>query len=141
MRAERPISRMFSQSKANRICKPDTSERAGGWSQPGRLFGAKTQRAFSNASRRTDALTREGSGCQHYDRHYLDGSPDIGFDSYDRFFPNQDTLPQGGFGNLIALPLQKQPRERGNSLFLDDDFNPHADQWVFLSSIGKIDRA
>ncbi len=71
----------------------------------------------------------------------MERRPDIGFDSYDRFFPNQDTLPQGGFGNLIALPLQKQPRERGNSLFLDDDFNPHADQWAFLSSVGKIGRA
>ncbi|MGA9625226.1 MAG: DEAD/DEAH box helicase family protein [Bryobacteraceae bacterium] len=71
----------------------------------------------------------------------MEHRPDVGFDSYDRFFPNQDTLPQGGFGNLIALPLQKQPRERGNSLFLDDDFNPHADQWAFLSSVGKTGRA
>ena len=47
----------------------------------------------------------------------MERRPDVGLDSYDRFFPNQDTLPQGGFGNLIALPLQKQPRERGNSLF------------------------
>jgi len=70
----------------------------------------------------------------------MERRPDIGFDSYDRLFPNQDTLPQGGFGNLIALPLQKQPRERGNSVFLDDDFNPHADQWAFLSSVGKIGR-
>ena len=52
----------------------------------------------------------------------MERRPDIGLDSYDRFFPNQDTLPQGGFGNLIALPLQKQPRELGNSVFLDDDF-------------------
>ena len=66
---------------------------------------------------------------------------EIGLDSYDRLFPSQDTLPKGGFGNLIALPLQKQPRERGNSVFLDDDFNPHADQWAFLSSVGKIGRA
>ena len=49
----------------------------------------------------------------------MERRPDIGLDSYDRFFPNQDTLPQGGFGNLIALPLQKQPRELGNSVFLD----------------------
>ena len=35
----------------------------------------------------------------------MDRRPDIGLDSYDRFFPNQDTLPNGGFGNLIALPL------------------------------------
>ena len=54
----------------------------------------------------------------------MERRPDIGLDSYDRFFPNQDTLPQGGFGNLIALPLQKQPREHGNSVFLDDHFDP-----------------
>ena len=48
--------------------------------------------------------------------------PDIGLDSYDRLFPNQDTMPQGGFGNLIALPLQKGPRQQDNSVFLDDDF-------------------
>ena len=50
----------------------------------------------------------------------MERRPDIGLDSYDRFFPNQDTLPQGGFGNLIALPLQKRPRESGNSVFLDE---------------------
>jgi hypothetical protein len=54
----------------------------------------------------------------------MDRCPDIGFDSYDRFFPSQDTMPTGGFGNLIALPLQGRPREMGNSVFLDDDFRP-----------------
>ncbi len=43
----------------------------------------------------------------------MERRPDVGLQSYDRFFPNQDTLPKGGFGNLIALPLQKQPRELG----------------------------
>jgi len=62
----------------------------------------------------------------------------IGLDSYDRLFPNQDTLPKGGFGNLIALPLQKGPREKGNSIFLDENFQPHLDQWAFLSSVCKI---
>jgi superfamily II DNA or RNA helicase/very-short-patch-repair endonuclease len=71
----------------------------------------------------------------------MERRPDIGLDSYDRFFPNQDTLPQGGFGNLIALPLQKQPRERGNSVFLDDEFKPHSDQWAFLASVEKIGRS
>ena len=70
----------------------------------------------------------------------MDHQPGIGLDSYDRFFPNQDTLPQGGFGNLIALPLQNVPRERGNSVFLDDDFAPCADQWAALSAIRQIDR-
>jgi superfamily II DNA or RNA helicase len=53
--------------------------------------------------------------------------------SYDRLFPNQDTLPRGGFGNLIALPLQHGPRQMGNTVFVDDHFVPHADQWHFLS--------
>jgi superfamily II DNA or RNA helicase len=55
--------------------------------------------------------------------------------SYDRLFPNQDTMPKGGFGNLIALPLQKESRERGNSVFVDDDLQPFPDQWAFLASI------
>lgn len=70
----------------------------------------------------------------------MDRRPNIGLDSYDRFFPNQDTLPQGGFGNLIALPLQKQPRESGNSVFLDAGLVPRADQWAFLSEVRKINR-
>ena len=71
----------------------------------------------------------------------MEGRPDIGLDSYDRLFPNQDTMPQGGFGNLIALPLQKGPREQGNSVFLDDDLVPWADQWAFLASVRRIGRA
>jgi len=62
----------------------------------------------------------------------------IGLSSYDRFFPSQDTMPKGGFGNLIALPLQRRPREKGNSVFLDDDFVPYPGQWEFLSSIEKM---
>jgi superfamily II DNA or RNA helicase/very-short-patch-repair endonuclease len=70
----------------------------------------------------------------------MERHPEIGFDSYDRFFPNQDTLPAGGFGNLIALPLQKAARDRMNSLFLDDRLEPHDDQWAFLSSVERIGR-
>jgi hypothetical protein len=55
--------------------------------------------------------------------------------SYDRLFPNQDRMPKGGFGNLIALPLQKKAREHGCSVFVDDDLKPYADQWAFLASI------
>ena len=55
--------------------------------------------------------------------------------SYDRLFPNQDTMPKGGFGNLIALPLQKVPRENGGSVFVDDTLQPHPDQWAFLASL------
>ena len=58
--------------------------------------------------------------------------------SYDRFFPNQDTLPKGGFGNLIALPLQKRPRENGFSIFVDDQLQPFGDQWAYLKSVKKM---
>ena len=64
--------------------------------------------------------------------------PELGFDSYDRFFPSQDTLPRGGFGNLIALPLQAKPREKGNSLFVDENFRPYADQWSYLSAVQRM---
>ena len=59
--------------------------------------------------------------------------------SYDRLFPNQDTMPKGGFGNLIALPLQKKPRENGCSVFVDEALNPYPDQWAFLASIVRMD--
>ncbi len=68
----------------------------------------------------------------------MEKRPEIGFESYDRFFPSQDTLPKGGFGNLIALPLQKMPRDKGNTLFLDEAFTPFPDQWAFLSSIQRM---
>ncbi len=70
----------------------------------------------------------------------MERRPEIGLDSYDRFFPSQNTLPKGGFGNLIALPLQKKPREQGHSLFLDENFVPHQDQWAFLSSLRRMNR-
>lgn len=62
----------------------------------------------------------------------------VGLDSYDRLFPNQDTMPKGGFGNLIALPLQKTPREAGNGVFVDMEFRPYMDQWSFLSSVQRM---
>lgn len=58
--------------------------------------------------------------------------------SYDRLFPNQDTMPKGGFGNLIALPLQKKPRGAGYSMFVDDELRVYPDQWGFLASIGRM---
>jgi superfamily II DNA or RNA helicase len=70
----------------------------------------------------------------------MEGRPDIGLDSYDRLFPNQDTMPHGGFGNLIALPLQKGPRKQDNSVFIDGNLEPWADQWAFLASVGRIGR-
>jgi len=62
----------------------------------------------------------------------------VPLESYDRLFPNQDTLPKGGFGNLIALPLQGVPRREGNSVFIDENLQPYNDQWAFLSSLRKI---
>jgi len=67
------------------------------------------------------------------ERHYA-----LGLDSYDRLFPSQDTMPKGGYGNLIALPLQRGPREKGNSVFLDDQLQPYDDQWALLSSIKRL---
>lgn len=62
----------------------------------------------------------------------------MSFNSYDRFFPNQDYLPEGGFGNLVALPLQGQARRRENSVFVDNDFLVYKDQWAFLYNLKKI---
>jgi superfamily II DNA or RNA helicase/very-short-patch-repair endonuclease len=70
----------------------------------------------------------------------MDRHPEAGLDSYDRLFPNQDTMPRGGFGNLIALPLQRDPRARGNSVFVDAELEPYPDQWAYLSSLQKISR-
>lgn len=67
--------------------------------------------------------------CAMSERH------EIKFSSYDRLFPNQDTLPKGGIGNLIALPLQANARKNNNSVFVDENFQPYDDQWSFLSNI------
>ena len=63
------------------------------------------------------------------------------FRSYDRMFPNQDTMPNGGFGNLVALPLQGKARKNGNSLFVDNDFLSFSDQWAYLSLVKKYHRS
>ncbi len=70
----------------------------------------------------------------------MERRPELGLASYDRLFPNQDTLPKGGFGNLIALPLQKIPRAGGHSSFVDDSLSPWPDQWAFLSAIRRLSR-
>ncbi|MDP2744206.1 MAG: DEAD/DEAH box helicase family protein, partial [Dehalococcoidia bacterium] len=66
-------------------------------------------------------------------RHYR-----LSMDSYDRLFPNQDTLPKGGLGNLISLPLQKTPSAKGNSVFVNDGLEAYKDQWAFLASLGRL---
>ena len=60
------------------------------------------------------------------------------FKSYDRFFPNQDRLPDGGFGNLVALPLQGKARKEGNSVFVDESFMAYEDQWNYLLGTKRI---
>ena len=59
--------------------------------------------------------------------------------SYDRMFPSQDVMPKGGFGNLIALPLQKSARQRQCSVFVDEHWQPYPDQWAFLQGLARID--
>ena len=83
---------------------------------------AKTGRYLGNAIL-TEAMERDGR---------------LSFKSYDRFFPNQDFMPAGGLGNLVALPLQGKARKNGNSVFVNDDFVPFADQWSYLQGMKKI---
>jgi superfamily II DNA or RNA helicase len=66
---------------------------------------------------------------------------ELSMGSYDRLFPNQDTMPRGGFGNLIALPLQYEPRQQGNTVFVDTSFQPYEDQWSYLASLSRISPA
>ncbi len=60
--------------------------------------------------------------------------------SYDRFFPNQDYIPDGGFGNLIALPLQYISRKDGRTLFVNDEFIPFHNQWEYLAGVKRLSR-
>jgi hypothetical protein len=83
------------------------------------------------------AITARKLGCLLLTRT-MERRHQVGLDSYDRFFPNQDTMPKGGFGNLIALPLQFAPRKAGNSVFIDSDFRVLPDQWQFLSTIRRL---
>lgn len=70
----------------------------------------------------------------------MEKRPEIGLGSYDRMFPNQDTMPKGGFGNLIALPFQGHAVPMGNTLLLDDALQPVRDQWTYLKSIRRMTR-
>src|SRR5208283_5492875 len=83
------------------------------------------------------AITARKLGCVLLTRT-MERRHQVGLDSYDRFFPNQDTMPKGGLGNLIALPLQKFPRSEGNIVFVYSEFRPHQDQWAFLASVERM---
>ena len=86
------------------------------------------------------AATARKMGC-HIITETMANRHKLGMDSYDRLFPSQDTMPRGGFGNLIALPLQHGPRQEGNSVFLNDDLAafPDEQQWTHLASVKRID--
>lgn len=94
-------------------------------------FFFKRQYSASQARKFGTTLLTHAMGQRH----------EISFSSYDRLFPNQDTMPEGGYGNLIALPLQKKAREKGNSVFIDENFDPWPDQWAFLSQVSRLDEA
>ena len=83
------------------------------------------------------AITARKLGCVTLTRA-MERRHQLGLDSYDRLFPNQDTMPKGGLGNLIALPLQLAPRKAHNSVFIDPEFNPYPDQWEFLATIKRM---
>ena len=71
----------------------------------------------------------------------MSGRHELAMRSYDRLFPNQDTMPKGGFGNLIALPLQREPRGERNSVFVEidhPDLAPYPDQWAFLAALTRV---
>ena len=62
------------------------------------------------------------------------------FDTYDRMIPAQDKLPEGGLGNLVALPLQGRAVKNGNSVFVDEKWQPYHDQWSVLKNTGKLSK-
>lgn len=62
------------------------------------------------------------------------------FKTYDRMLPAQEHLPEGGLGNLIALPLQGQALRQGNSVFVDENWNAYPNQWEYLKSVQRISR-
>lgn len=82
----------------------------------------------ADARRLGSGLLTRTMACRH----------ELSFASYDRLFPTQDTVPKGGFGNLIALPFQGQAQKEGNTLFVDEQFVPYPDQWAFLSTLPKV---
>ncbi len=83
------------------------------------------------------AITARKLGCLILTRT-MERRHQLGLDSYDRFFPNQDTMPKGGLENLIALPLQMTPRKLGNSVFIDSGLQPYPDQWRFLTEMHRM---
>lgn len=72
-------------------------------------------------------------------RRAMTARAELDLSSYDRFFPSQDFMPKGSFGNLIALPLNGERLAAGATAFLDPtSLEPWPDQWRFLSSVARI---
>ena len=90
--------------------------------------------------RRIPAATARKFGCVLLTRTIEKGQ-EVGMDVYDRLCPDLDALPRGGFGGFVPLPLERGPREEGNSVFVDKDFLPHPDQWRYLSGLERVPAA
>ena len=72
-------------------------------------------------------------------REAMAARAELDLSSYDRFYPSQDFMPKGSFGNLIALPLHGECLKRGTTAFLDPTtMHPWPDQWHFLSSVARL---
>ncbi|MFT5756564.1 MAG: superfamily II DNA or RNA helicase [Alteromonadaceae bacterium] len=91
---------------------------------------------FSEAVKAIDAR-RLGNGLL---RKSMDLYPSLSFSCFDRLFPNQDVMPEGGFGNLIALPLQLEPRKYNNSVFINKEGIAYSDQWAILAATKKLSK-
>ena len=92
---------------------------------------------FSEAVTASDAR-RLGNGLL---RKTMELYPLLSFDCFDRLFPNQDIIPEGGFGNLIALPLQLEPRKNNNSVFINNEGVAYNDQWSILAATHKVTKS
>jgi len=84
-----------------------------------------------------DAELARNLGCALI-THAMSRASGMGFEAYDRLFPTQSTIPEGGFGNLIALPFQGRAQRQSSSVFVDDGFTAHPDQWRFLSAVSRV---
>lgn len=62
------------------------------------------------------------------------------FKSYDRMLPAQDKMPDGGLGNLVALPLQGQALRKGNSAFIDNNWKAISESWTLMQNVRKLSK-
>jgi hypothetical protein len=92
---------------------------------------------FSQAVAASDAR-RLGNGLL---RKTMELYPLLSFDCFDRLFPNQNIMPEGDFGNLIALPLQLESRKYKNSVFINKEGVPYTDQWSILAATQKVTKS